>query len=146
MGERFGRPVESEPDTPGLYDVLSGTAQLDSAMSPGPVDGLSVLPSGTWGEQAVEDLLRRRFESVMASALFEFEAVVVLGPPLEAGDDARVMAVDGALLLAMVKGQVSANALRSHADRIRAAGGRLLGVVLVGRRPTRAPRPVKVPA
>ena len=24
MGERFGRPVEEEPDTPGLYDVLSG--------------------------------------------------------------------------------------------------------------------------
>ena len=46
MGDRFGTPVEDAPDTPGLYDVLLG-ADLETAMSPGPVDLLEVLPAGT---------------------------------------------------------------------------------------------------
>jgi Mrp family chromosome partitioning ATPase len=113
-------------------------------MSAGPVDQLSVLPSGTWGDQPVDELLRRRFESVMAAATTEFDSVVVLGPPLELSDDARTMAVGATLLLAIGQGEVSVNALRTHADRVRAAGGRLLGVVLVNRRPARAPRPAAV--
>jgi hypothetical protein len=37
----------------------------------------------------------------------------------------------------VVEASVSANALRAHADRIRAVGARLLGVVLVDREPER---------
>ena len=42
------------------------------------------------------------------------------------------------MVLAVVESSVSANALRAHADRVRAVGARLLGVVLVGRQPDRA--------
>lgn len=133
MGERFGRPVQDEPDTPGLYDVLTGIP-LASAVSPGPVDLLSVLPSGTWGEEPVERLLRTRFDVVMEEAEDAFDVVIVLAPPLDTCDDARVMAVGGSLVLAVPQGRVSSGALRGHADRIRAFGARLLGVVLIGRR------------
>jgi Mrp family chromosome partitioning ATPase len=136
MGERFGTSIEAAPDTAGLYDVLLG-ADLESAVSPGPVDLLHVLPSGTHGTASVPDLIGQRFLTVMDFAAADFENVVVIGPPLDVCDDSRAMAVDSSIVLALVEGSVSAGALRAHADRIRAVGARLLGVVLVGREPER---------
>jgi succinoglycan biosynthesis transport protein ExoP len=136
LGDRFGTPVEEAPDTPGLYDVLLG-ADLEAAMSPGPVDLLEVLPAGTHGEASVPELIAQRFVSVMESAAAEFDHVVVIGPPLDESDDARAMSVDSSIVLALVEGSVSAAALRQHADRIRASGARLLGVVLVAKRSER---------
>lgn len=132
MGERFGKPVEDEPDTAGLYDVLMG-ASLESALSPGPTEHLTVLPSGTWGVEPTEALIEAQFAAAMTRAHQHFEVVVVLAPPLDICDDARVMAEHGSLVLAVPEGGISAATLRTHADRVRAAGARLLGVVLVGR-------------
>jgi Mrp family chromosome partitioning ATPase len=137
MGDRFGTPVEEAPDTPGLYDVLLG-ADLDTAMSPGPVDLLEVLPAGTYGDAKVPELIAQRFVTVMQSAETDFDHVVVIGPPLDVCDDSRSMAVDSSIVLALVEGSVSANALRQHADRIRAAGARLLGIVLVAKQSQRS--------
>jgi capsular polysaccharide biosynthesis protein/Mrp family chromosome partitioning ATPase len=136
MGEQFGTPVEEAPDTPGLYDVLQG-ADLQSALSPGPVDLLQVLPAGRYGDASIPELIAQRFPTVMESAATLFDNVVVLGPPLEVCDDSRVMAVDSSMVLALVEASVSASALRAHADRVRAVGARLLGVVLVGRQSDR---------
>jgi succinoglycan biosynthesis transport protein ExoP len=133
MGDRFGRPVQDEPDTPGLYDVLSG-APLEEALSPGPVELLSVLPSGNRGAEPVERLVKNRFEAAMARAAEAFDVVVVLAPPLDVCDHARLMAVGGSLVLAVPQGGVSNARLRSQADKIRAFGARVLGVVLIGRR------------
>lgn len=137
MGERFGTPVEQAPDTPGLYDVLLGS-DLEAAMSPGPIDLLRVLPAGTWGDESIPELLAQRFPAVMELAAVEFDHVIVLGPALEVCDDSRVMAIDSSMVLAVVESSVSSSALRAHADRVRAVGARLLGVVLVGRHPVRA--------
>ena len=137
MGDRFGTPVEDAPDTPGLYDVLLG-ADLETAMSPGPVDLLEVLPAGRYGDAKVSELIAQRFVTVMESAATEFDHVVVIGPPLDVCEDSRGMAVDSSIVLALVEGSVSANALRQHADRIRAVGARLLGVVLVAKQSDRS--------
>jgi succinoglycan biosynthesis transport protein ExoP len=133
MGNRFGRPAQPEPDTLGLYDVLMG-ADLDDAVSPGPVELLSVLPAGSWGDVDPDSLPEQAFDEVMAEAATRFDVVVVLAPPLDVADDARLMAADGCLLLAVLEGGVSTSVLRSHATRVRSAGGRILGVVLIGRR------------
>jgi succinoglycan biosynthesis transport protein ExoP len=133
MGDRFGRPAQPAPDTLGLYDVLLG-ADLDRAVSPGPVELLSVLPSGSRGDDAPAALLGEDFDRVMADAALLFDVVVVLAPPLDVADDARQMASGGSLLLAVAEGGISSSALRSHATRVRTAGGRILGVVLIGRR------------
>jgi len=136
MGDRFGTPVEDGPDTAGLYDVLLG-ADLETAMSPGPVDLLEVLPAGTHGDTSVPELIAQRFLNVMDSAANEFDNIVVIGPALDECDDSRAMSTDSSIVLALVEGSVSASALRQHADRIRAAGARLLGVVLVAKRAER---------
>jgi capsular polysaccharide biosynthesis protein len=132
MGDRFGRPAQPEPGTQGLYDVLMG-ADLERAVSPGPVELLSVLPAGSWDEHP-DGLLEESFDTVMEEAAARWDVVVVLAPPLDAADDAQRMSVGGSLLLAVPEGGVSTSVLRSHANRVRAAGGRILGVVLVGRR------------
>ena len=132
LGDRFGRPILPEPDTLGLSDVLMG-ADLAGAVSPGPVELLSVLPAGTWSDGHHEALLAEAFDDVMAEAAAGFDIVVVLAPPLDAADDARLMAVGGALLLAVPQGSVSTSKLRSCTTRVRTAGGRILGVVLIGR-------------
>jgi hypothetical protein len=137
MGDRFGIPAEDAPDTPGLYDVLRG-ADLETALSPGPVDLLEVLPAGRYGDAKVPELIAQRFVTVMESASTEFDHVVVIGPPLDVCEDSREMAVDSSIVLALVEGSVSANALRQHADRIRATGARLLGVVLVAKHTDRS--------
>jgi succinoglycan biosynthesis transport protein ExoP len=133
MGDRFGRPAQPEPGTLGLYDVLMG-ADLDRAVSPGPVELLSVLPAGTWGENDLDGLFGHAFDGVMADAAARFDVVVVLAPPLDVADDATQMAVAGSLLLAVPEGGVSSSVLRSHVTRVRTAGGKILGVVLIGRR------------
>lgn len=138
MGERHGKPIAVGPDTAGLYDVLTG-ARLDSALSPGPVAQLTVLPSGSWGGEPTEALIETRFAEVMDQMTDRFDVVVVLAPPLDVCDDARVMARGGSMLLAVPEGSVSARQLRTHADRVRAVGVRLLGTVLVAGRSERVP-------
>jgi succinoglycan biosynthesis transport protein ExoP len=101
------------------------------------VDLLEVLPAGTYGDAKVPDLIEQRFLAVMETAATEFDHVVVLGPPLDVCEDSRAMAMDSSIVLALVEGSVSANALRQHADRIRAVGARLLGVVLVAKQSDR---------
>lgn len=138
IGERHGRPIAAEPDTPGLYDLLTG-GDFEAALSPGPVEMLTVLPSGNWGGAPTETLIETRFSEAMAHAADRFDVVVVLAPPLDSCDDARVMASGGSLLLAVPEGGVSPEELRLHADRVRSVGVRLLGTVLVGRRAERVP-------
>jgi MinD-like ATPase involved in chromosome partitioning or flagellar assembly len=130
LGSRFGRPGPGEPDTAGLHEVLLGSA-LDDAVSPGPVRGLSVLPSGGWGLEPPPGLVAERFAAVADGARARFRGVVVIAPPLDSSDDGRLMASGAGLLLVVPEHRFVAGELRAHADRVRAAGGRLVGVVLV---------------
>jgi succinoglycan biosynthesis transport protein ExoP len=132
VGDRHGRPIAAGPDTAGLYDLLNG-GDLDAALSPGPVDNLSVLPAGDWGGEPPDILLETRFGTVMAEASHRFDVIIVLAPPIDQCADARVMAAGGSILLAVPENGVSSQDLRLQADRIRADGVRLLGMVLVGK-------------
>jgi succinoglycan biosynthesis transport protein ExoP len=136
VGDLDGRPIAAAPGTAGLYEVLTGTA-LHSALSPGPVDNLTVLPTGDWGGETAETLLETRFSAVMAEAARRFDVVVVLAPSLGRCDDARVMAAGGSLLLAVPDAGVMQRELRRHVAGVKSVGARLLGVVLVGKRAER---------
>jgi capsular polysaccharide biosynthesis protein len=137
VGDQESGPIAA-PETLGLYDVLTG-ADLGDALSPGPVDNLTVLPAGDWGGESAETLLETRFAGVMTQATKRFDIVVVLAPSLSACEDARIMAAGGSLVLAVPENGVTQLELGQHAARIRAVGVRLLGVVLVGRRAERVP-------
>lgn len=129
-----GRPGEPT-GTPGLYDVLRGAA-LETATGAGPVRGLRVLPPGDPGQEV--GLVAERFAAVVAEAEAAYDHVLVVAPPLDESDDARAMSRDAAVVLTLAERAVAASALQAHAERVRAGGADLLGVVLV----TPAERPV----
>ncbi|GAA4694381.1 hypothetical protein [Nocardioides conyzicola] len=135
VGGQESSPIAA-PGTLGLYDVLTG-ADLGDALSPGPVDNLTVLPAGDWGGESAESLLETRFAKVMIQATERFDIVVVLAPSLSACEDARIMAAGGSLVLAIPERGVTRSALRRHVEDIRAVGVRLLGVTVIGKRADR---------
>ncbi len=136
LGAQSGQPLAEPPSQAGLFEVLAGGV-LHEALSQGPVENLTVLPAGEGAGSSAATLIETEFSRVMTEAKEQFDVIVVLPPPMDTGDDARVMAAGGSILLALPEGTVSAAALRSYADRTRAVGARLLGVVLVGRRADR---------
>ncbi|MEO9323971.1 Wzz/FepE/Etk N-terminal domain-containing protein [Nocardioides sp. C4-1] len=128
----------------GLREVLGGHP-LDEALVDGPVDGLRVLAAGGPGRSG-ETLVESGWADVRAAARRIADVVIVLAPPLDGSDDARVLAAGGSMLLAVPEGTVPVASLRAHSARVRAAGARLLGVVLVGHRAERAERADRVAA
>jgi capsular polysaccharide biosynthesis protein len=132
MGAGAARQTGTEPGTPGLYEVLRGTP-LVRALSPGPVHGLDVLPSGSWGAESHAQLLETSFASMAEEAQEHFDVVVVIANPTTVNDDAVTMGARGAVVLAVPEGALSPEQLRRTSYRIGAVGARLLGTVLVGR-------------
>ncbi|WP_139977282.1 Wzz/FepE/Etk N-terminal domain-containing protein [Nocardioides litoris] len=132
-----GGGPDDDPHAVGLLEVLGGGLSLDDALVAGPVDGLSVLPAGSAHVQPPEVLIETRWPAVLQQARDRADVVVVLAPPMDDSDDARVMAAGGALLMAVPEGTVSVAALRVHSERVRSVGARLLGLVLVGPRAER---------
>jgi succinoglycan biosynthesis transport protein ExoP len=125
------------PHRAGLFEVLDGLP-LEDALMDGPVPGLSVVAAGD-AQGRSEVLIETKWAEVVAAARQRFDVIVVLAPPMDVCDDARVMASGGSLLMAVPEGTVSVAALRAHSDRVRSVGARLLGLVLVGHRAERVP-------
>ncbi|CAM3615112.1 hypothetical protein NOMA109596_03430 [Nocardioides marinus] len=132
MGVGAARQTGTEPGTPGLYEVLRGTP-LVRALSPGPVHGLEVLPSGSWGAESHAELLETSFAGMAEEAEEHFDVVVVIASPTTVNDDAVTMGARGAVVLAVPEGALTPEQLRRTTYRIGAVGARLLGTVLVGR-------------
>lgn len=139
LGSRHGRPIATAPGAAGLFDVLTG-AELEDGLSPGPVEGLHVLPSGDWGGESTERLLETRFAAAMEEATRRFDVVVVLAPAVDVCDDARVMAAGGSMVLTVPAGAVSPHHLDRVVTRVRSVGVRVLGTVLLTRHQARTPR------
>ncbi len=113
---------------PGLAGVLAGTAELDAALLPGGVPGLSVLPGGPRPDNPAELLTAPRFEEVLRCLRGRYDFILVDTPALLAVTDPVIVAprVDGVLLNV----RAGANG-RPPAERARALLGDL-GVPIVG--------------
>ncbi len=124
-------PVLARPGAAGLIDVLRGD-DVPGAVQPGPVDGLYVLPAGAAAGTPTAELVETRFGEQMLGWVREYDVVVVDAPAVTASDDARIMAVVGALLLAVPIGRVAPRTLREVSASLRAVSSRVAGAVLVG--------------
>lgn len=132
MGGGASRHTSLEPDTPGLYEVLRGSP-LEDGLIPGPVDNLSVLPSGRWGAEPADQLLETAFADMAAEAAEEFDVLVVIAHPLPVSDDAVIMAATGASIMVVSEGTVRPSDLEKMTRRATVSGTRMLGAVLVGK-------------
>jgi succinoglycan biosynthesis transport protein ExoP len=123
-------PVFAESGGAGLGEALLG-ASIDDLVRPGPVEGLSVLGAGDVPPNVAE-LLETRFGELLRGWTVRYDVVVIDAPPVTFSDDARVMAVGGAALLAVPAGRVAPRVLRDAAASLRVVSARVAGLVLVG--------------
>ncbi|GAB4003819.1 tyrosine-protein kinase domain-containing protein [Nocardioides ultimimeridianus] len=138
--ERDGRvhPALEAAGEPGLYDVLAGTRSLDEVIRKGPVAGVDVLPLGQ-AHLAAPSLLEMRFRGLVEDA-DEYDVIVVHAAPVSGSEDARIMAIHGALLLTVPSGKVHPRYVERAAEHLRMIRVRVLGSVLVGARSSRRSR------
>ena len=122
------------PEGPGLSDILSGDAEVDSAMVViGNAGGFHLLPAGTPAPDPSRLLRGRRLGELLGHLRQTFDIVILDTPPVLPVPDALTMGdwVDGAVLA--VRRDASRVSLVERANRMLSAKGiPLLGVVVNG--------------
>ena len=139
---REGGPVHpalEAPGEPGLYDVLTGETALEDAVREGPVELVDVLPLGD-AHLAAPSLLEMRFGGLLEETEEQYDVVIAHAAPVPTSEDARIMAIHGALLMAVPSGTVHPRFVQRAAEHLRGIRLRVLGSVLIGVRPARRPR------
>ena len=129
--DRHRHPALDSSDGPGFYDMLDGSATFAEAVRPGPVDGVTVMPPGNV-HLCAPSLLEMRFRQLLGSFDGEHDVVIVHAPAVADSDDARIMAIDGGMLLTLPSGRVSSEQLHDAVEELREARTRVVGAVLLG--------------
>jgi receptor protein-tyrosine kinase len=80
------------PDRYGLSSVLSGRADLSSAVPVTGITGLSVMPAGPVPPNPLELLSRASFASLLSKAQREYDVILIDTPPLGQHADAQSIA------------------------------------------------------
>lgn len=86
------RHFEMPRNQPGLAEVISGNAAVETAMVRGPVDGLSFLPSGRYPPNPSELLMRAEFSRLVAWCAENFDLTIFDAPPALAVTDPVIVA------------------------------------------------------
>lgn len=132
-------PALVAPGEPGLYDVLAGEAHLGDAVRTGPVELVDVLPLGD-AHLASPSLMEMRFRGFLDDTEDAYDVVIAHAAPVSVSEDARIMAIHGAVLLVVPAGSVHPRFARRAADHLRSVRLRVLGSVLIGVRHSRRAR------
>lgn len=131
--DRRRHPLFDYPEAPGLYDLLSGTVALEDAVVCGPVDDVAIIPLGC-ADEAAPSLLEMRFRQLLEEIDEKYDVILIRSAPINDSDDARIMAIDGGLLLAVPSGRVRPAALGLAMQNLSSVRTRFLGSVIVGGR------------
>ena len=117
--------------TPGLSDVLAGTASLDQALVQTETPNLWFLPAGAEVTNPLELLGGTALDEVHAALKAQSDVVVLNSPSLLRYSDARALArVADSVLYVAKRGFTKRDAMRYCIETLRRAHARLLGVVL----------------
>lgn len=116
---------------PGLSALLSGQAPLPACIHHDAVRGFDILPAGLLPAQPLELLSSPVLAQQLLRLREQYEHIVIDSAPCEAVSDALVLSVlvDGVVHVVHA-GVTDRRAITSAIQRLRAAGARLLGVVL----------------
>ena len=137
-GSESSGPIAAPDDAGGLAAWLTAPGPDEGAVARLPVrptdlPGLSLLPAGHALPGAVDVLDGPRLGLLVPALLARAERVVAVAPPLARAADALPLArrVDGVVLVVAAGRTTRSDALHAR-DTLRAAGGRVLGVVFGG--------------
>ena len=119
------------PRDPGLTELILDHEVVAQVVRPTPVDGLSVLTSGTLPPNPSELLGGARMESVLQMLQERYDMIVLDSPPLLAASDASVLGTktDGVLLVVRA-GQTERGAAQQAIQQLANVGARVIGAVL----------------
>lgn len=129
LAERLG--VETDV---GLAALLSGAANDDQVIVPGDIPQLDVLPAGKQPmDFDAEFLANGVFAACLARWKKSYDFVLLDSPPVLPVADARILAsqADGTIMVLRALHCRRTDVIQAYAD-LSAAGGTLLGTVLVG--------------
>ncbi|NYG58548.1 Mrp family chromosome partitioning ATPase/capsular polysaccharide biosynthesis protein [Nocardioides daedukensis] len=132
-GDRRRHPALDAPGKPGLYDMLATGVPVGEVALPGPVDGVAVVPLGN-PDLAAPSLLEMRIRRLMEEIDPQYDVILVHAPPVTESDDARIIGIDGAVLITIPAGRVKRDVLVKAVADLRVVPIRTLGAVLLGTR------------
>ena len=126
----------SIPPTPGLSDVLVGSADLQSVLHTVEVDEgvvLDLIPTGTPPPNAAELLGSVRMQELLRRLGDSYDTILFDTPPLNLVTDAAILGgrVDGVILVAR-SGVTEEEPLEFAVDQLEKVQARVLGTVLNG--------------
>lgn len=119
------------PQSPGLTELVLGHSSLEAVMRQTPVEGLSVLTSGTLPPNPAELLAGPRTMKTLELLREQFDLVILDTAPLMAAADASVLGLraDGVLLVVRA-GYTERSAAQYSMQQLRSVGARVIGAVL----------------
>jgi len=117
--------------SPGLSDILKGTAEPDSTfVSPG-MDNLTVIPAGKAPRNPAELLGSKKMQTLIASFKARFDYIIIDTPPIMPLTDACILGpiVDGVILVIQA-GRAQRNMIQHAESRLLQAHAKLLGYIM----------------
>ena len=118
----------------GLYDILTGKADVDDALNETEIDNVTVLTSGSDTKNPAELLQSDRLDELLADCANRFDVVLVDLPPVLAVSDPVVVMprLDGGVLVVNVA-RVRRDEVVNTMRRIESSGGDFVGCFLNAR-------------
>lgn len=102
MGKNFEQPV----GTPGLANLIAGTARLEDCIKH--VDGIDLLTAGTVPPNPLELLSSPRFEKLLDALSGQYARIVIDSPPTQAVSDPIVLGTLADALIYVIKSESTA--------------------------------------
>ena len=121
--------LELDP-LPGLHGYLKGEAELDEAIRPSTIGGLSLLPAGKATNDAADLLHSPRLARLLEETAERFDHVVIDSPPSLTLPDSRKIARYGEGLVLVVSDKTERASLIRTKQSFDDAGVRFLGFVM----------------
>ncbi|MFP5481314.1 MAG: polysaccharide biosynthesis tyrosine autokinase [Alphaproteobacteria bacterium] len=123
----------------GLSEYLAGTATLDEIIVPGPVSGLSFIPTGRFPPNPSELLLRQDLDLLLKELDDRYDLTVVDAPPVLAVTDPIIIGKAVGATIAVVRfDQTPPGEIEAMKRQFQTAGVRLMGAILNDFDPRRA--------
>ncbi len=117
----------------GLVDVLADPSLIMSAIRPGGVPGLWVMPFGTVSDDATEKVFSRKMRQVVTSLGEAADWVILAAPPVQAyPDSAQISQAADRVLLVVQSGLSRREEIVRTRGALHDVGARILGVIMVG--------------
>jgi len=125
------KPKGEGNEVKGLSDFLNGQAGIEQIIYPTAMSNLFIIPSGGHPGNPAELLQSKRMRTLLQHCREEGFHVIIDAPPVLPVADALIVGsmVDGVLLVVGAK-QSTSETCQLAVQRVRGAGGKIIGVVM----------------